>query len=101
MAWRAAVAGLEAAIAFCAALNAVYFLRRALSVEPLSRKAAALLLAIVSLGTLGEAAVVIAFLRTVEDPLFASATWILARSITLLGTGCITALVIKAMGDGK
>jgi hypothetical protein len=101
MGWRAAVAGLEAAIAFCAALNAAYFLRRALSVEPVSRKAAALVLAVIALGTLVEAAVVITFLRASEDTFFASAAWLVARSITFVGTAFITALVLKAMGDGK
>ena len=101
MAWRAAVAGLEAAIAFCATLNAAYFLRRAMSVEPLSRRAAALVLAIIALGTLAESVVVIISLRAAEDALFASAAWLIARLITLLGTAFITALVLKAMGDGK
>jgi hypothetical protein len=101
MAWRAAMAGLEAAIAFSAALNAAYFLRRALSVERFTRKAAALLLAIIALGTLAEGIVVIVSLRASDETFFAPAAWLFARSITLLGTGCITTLVLKAMGNGK
>lgn len=82
MARRAAVAGLEAAIAFCAALNAAYFLRRMMIVEPLSRRVAAFVLALSAAGTLAESIVVLAFLQAAEGSAFASAAWVVARSIT-------------------
>jgi hypothetical protein len=40
-------------------------------------------------------------LRASDETFFAPAAWLFARSITLLGTGCITTLVLKAMGNGK
>ena len=99
IAWRAAVAGLEAAAAVCAALNLAYFLHRALSAELSTRRAAALVLALISLGTLAESVVVMASLEIYGNaPLFAPAAWVVARAITLAGTGCITALVLRAMG---
>ncbi|MGH2628260.1 MAG: hypothetical protein ACRDHY_16600 [Anaerolineales bacterium] len=101
MVWRAAVAGLEAAIAFCAALNAAYFLRRVMTVEPLSRRAAAFVLALISAGALAESIVALAILQAADSSAFASAAWILARSMTFVATGCISALVIRAMGNGK
>jgi hypothetical protein len=101
VAWRAAVAGLEAAIAFCAALNAAYFLRRMMIVEPLSRRVAAFVLALSAAGTLAESIVVLAFLQAAEGSAFASAAWVVARSIAFAATGCISALVVRAIGDGK
>ena len=101
MAWRAAVAGLEAAIALCAALNAAYFLRRMMTVHPLSRRTAAFVLALISIGTLAESIVALAVLQAADDSAFGSAAWMVARSITLAATGCISALVIRAIGDGK
>jgi hypothetical protein len=101
MAWRAAVAGLEAAIAFCAALNAAYFLRRMMTVQSLSRRAAAFVLALMSIGTLAESIVVLASLQVADDGVVGSSEWIVARSITLAAAACISALVIRAMGNGK
>jgi hypothetical protein len=99
IAWRAAVAGLEAATALCAALNLAYFLHRALSAELSTRRAAALVLALISLGTLAESVVVMISLEFAADlPRFAPAAWAVARAITLAGTGCISALVLRAMG---
>jgi len=100
--WRAAIAGLEAATALCAALNLAYFLHRALSAELPTRRAAAMVLALISLGTLAESAVVIGSLEANGFiPLFATAAWIVARAITLAGTGFISALVLRAMGGGR
>ena len=100
--WRAAVAGLEAVTALCAAVNLAYFLHRAISVDLLSRRAAALVLALISLGTLAESLAVIGSLE-MEDhvPLFAPAAWMAARAITSAATGCISALVLRAMGGRK
>jgi len=78
--WRAAVAGLEAVTALCAALNLAYFLHRALSVDSLSRRAAASVLAIISLGTLAESVVVIGSPEMNGFvPLAAPAAWVVAR----------------------
>jgi cellobiose-specific phosphotransferase system component IIC len=101
--WRALAAGLEAAIALCAAINLAYFLHRARSVESLSRRAAAFVLALMALGTLAESMVALASLQSADDVgvVVSSGAWIVARSITLAATGCICALVIRAMGNGK
>jgi hypothetical protein len=99
--WRAAAAGLEAAMALCAAVNVAYFLHRVLSVEPLSRKAAAFVLAMISFGAMAEAAFVLMALGgPAGDPVFASAAWVVVRLGTFAGTACISALVLRAMGDG-
>ncbi len=100
--WRAAAAGLEAAIAVCAALNLAYFLHRAISVQPLSRKVAAFVLALLSFGAAVESAFVSAALATSADgAVFGSPAWVLVRLATFAGTACISALVLRAMGDGK
>jgi len=100
--WRAAAAGLEAAMALCAALNLAYFLHRAVSVEPLSRRAAAFVLALISFGAMVESGfVLIALGVSTGDSVFASAAWVLVRLATFAGTACISALVLRAMGDGK
>ena len=56
---------MEAAIALCAAINLAYFLHRARSVESLSRRAAAFVLALMALGTLAESLVALASLQSV------------------------------------
>ena len=100
--WRAALAGLEAVTALCAALNLAYFLHRVISVDSPSRRAAAFVLALISLGTLAESLVVVGSLEMNGFvPLFAPAAWVVARTITLAGTGFISALVLRAMGRGK
>ena len=97
--WRAAVAGLEAATALCVALNFAYFLHRALSAELSTRRAAAFVLALISLGTLAESVVVVGSLETNGFvPLAAPAAWVVVRAITLAGTGFISALILKALG---
>jgi hypothetical protein len=100
--WRAAAAGLEAATALCAALNLVYFLHRAFSVEPLSRKAAAFVLALMSFGAAVESAFVISALGvSLDGPVFASAGWVLTRLATFAGMACVSALVLRTIGNGK
>jgi hypothetical protein len=102
MAWRAAMAGLEAAIALSAALNAVYFVRRITTAQALSRRLAALVLAMLFLGSLAESVVLIAWLRAGEGLLFSAASaWMFARSLTFAATGCVSVLVIRAMGNEK
>jgi hypothetical protein len=101
MAWRAAMAGLEAMIALCAVVNAAYFVGRVTAAEPLSRKLAALVLAMLFLGSLAESVVLIAWLRTGESQLFSAAAWMFARSLTFVGTGFVSVLILRAMGNGK
>jgi hypothetical protein len=100
--WRAAVAGMEAAMVLCAALNLGYFLHRAVSVEPLSRRAAAFVLALISFGAMVESGfVILALGDSAGGSVFGSAAWLLVRLATFAGTACISALVLRAMGDGK
>jgi hypothetical protein len=97
--WRAAIAGLDAVAVLCAALNLAYFLHRVISVDAPSRRAAALVLALISLGTLAESLVVIGSLEMNGFvPPFAPVAWVVARAITLAGTGFISALILKAIG---
>jgi len=95
--WLSAMAGLEAATAVCAGLSLAYFAGRMASRErePLFRRAAAFVLALVSLAALAESA---AFLAGAGID---SGSWAMARGLTFAGMGCMSALVVRAMGDGK
>ena len=86
----------------CAALNLAYFLHRVSSVDSPSRRAAAFVLALISLGSLAESVVVIGSLETNGFvPLAAPAAWVVARGTTLAGTGFKSALILKAIGNRK
>ncbi len=99
MVWPATAAGLEAGTAACAALNLAYFLRRMTSryERSLSRRVAAFVLALVSLGALAESVFVLAALANGESA-FASAQWFLVRALVFAGTACVSALVLRALG---
>ena len=98
--WRAAVAGMEAGMALCAALNLAYFLHRAVSVEPLSRRAAAFVLTLISFGAMVESGfVILALGDPAGDSVFGSAGWLLVRLGTFAGTACISALVLRAISE--
>jgi hypothetical protein len=98
--WRAVVAGMEAAMVLCAALNLAYFPHRAVSVEPLSRRAAAFVLALISFGAMVESAfVILALGDSAGDSVFWSAAWPLVRLATLAGTACISALVLRVISE--
>jgi hypothetical protein len=100
--WRAAAAGLEAAMALCAALNLAYFVHRTVSLEQLARRAAAFVLALISFGVMAEAAFVfLALAASTGDSIFASAAWVLVRLFAFAGSACISVLVLQAMGNGK
>ena len=101
MAWRAAMAGLEAAIGLCAALNAAYFLYRTATIEPLSRKLAAGVLAMLFLGSLAESVALLAWLWADGGEVVSAGGWMFARSLTFMGTGCVSALVLKVIGSGR
>ncbi len=101
MAWRAAVAGLEVATAGCAALNLAYFLHRlALPCETsLSRRVAASVLALLSLGTLVENVFVLATVLAEGDAsTFASGGWVLVTALSSAGTVSVSALVLRRIG---
>jgi hypothetical protein len=103
MVWRAAVAGLEAATGVCAALNLAYFLHRATypGREAVSRRAAALVLAVLSLGALAESVFVLASISLQgEATILVSAEWALVRLPAFVGTACVSALVVRAIGSG-
>ena len=89
----------------CAGLNLVYFLRRSVSAgsEPLPRRVAAFVLALLSLGALLESGFVLASVVSLssEDSVFSSAEWTAVRGITFAGTVCVSALVLRAVGNGK
>lgn len=100
--WRAMAAALETATALCAALNLAYFLHRTFSVQPLSRKFAAFVLALLSFGAAVESSFVSAALAASwEGSVFGSAAWLFARFGTFAGTACISALVLRALGNGR
>ena len=97
--WRAAVAGMEAAMALCAALNLAYFLHRAASLEQLSRRTAAFVLALISFGAMVESGfVILALGDSAGDSVFGSA-WLLVRLATFAATACISALVLRAISE--
>jgi hypothetical protein len=98
--WRAAAAGLEAAMALCAALNLAYFLHRTVSLESLARKGAAFVLALISFGAMAEAGFVLLVLGDpARDPSFGSDVWVLVRLATFAGMACISALVLRVIGE--
>ena len=96
--WRAAVAGLDAATAACAALNLTYFLYRLASRrdQQASRRVAAAALALVSLGALAESLFFLASLAaTPADSPLASLPWALARALPFIGAAFISVLVLR------
>jgi hypothetical protein len=102
--WRAAAAGLEAATALCAVLNVAYFLGRMTSPRPLalSRRAAAFVLALVSAGTLAQSMFVLLWLSiSGDEAIFSSPGWMAVRVVTFSGTACVSALVLRAVGNAR
>jgi hypothetical protein len=88
--------------AVCAALNFAYFSRRFTSaeVESASRRTAALVLAIVSLGTLVESAALLAIGAEAETPALASGSWALVRVLPFAGALGMAALVARKLVSG-
>ena len=97
--WRAAIAGIDLLTAVCAAVNLAYFCYR-LSADPpetVSRRAAALVLAVVSFGAVVESAVLLAASgrgSPVESP-----QWALVRGLALAGAFGMAALVVRRLLD--
>jgi len=101
--WMVWVAALEAGTAVCAALNFSYFMYRTTLRAPLavSRRAAAFVLAVISLGALLESTVVLAGLAATEDSVFASEGWALVAAVSFAGMAMMSALVLRVKGDGR
>ena len=101
MAWRALVVGLEAATAACAGLNLAYFLYRMTAHygRP-SRRLAAFLLALVSLGVMGESVFVLRSLMSGDGVSFAAGEWAAVRLVVFIGMASIAALVLRRIGEG-
>lgn len=100
--WRAATAGAESVAAACAALNLTYFLHRLLRppAEVPPRRAAALVLALVSLGALVEGAFVLAWVWSAgSPPLVSGLLWAAARSLPIAGTAGVSALIMRRLAD--
>ena len=102
--WRAAAAALDAGTAVFAAVNAAYFVTRLAGsrFEPEGRRAAVFVLAVVSLGALIEALVLLtAFAANDHSPLLSSPQWAAARVLAFIGSGGICALILRRASDGS
>ena len=97
--WRSVVATIDITTAFLATLNFAYFARRftASGDERLSRRVAAAVLAIVSLGTAVESLAFLALAAQGEAAAPASASWALVRTLPLAGSTAMFALVARRM----
>jgi hypothetical protein len=100
--WRAAAAALDAGTAVFAAVNAAYFVTRLAGAEPPARRAAVLVLAVVSLGALIEALVLLtAFAASDPAPLLSSSHWTAVRLLACAGSGGVCALVMRRLSGGS
>ena len=102
--WRAAAAALDAGTAVFAAVNAAYFVTRLAgsSAEPEGRRAAVFVLAVVSLGALIEALVLLtAFTASDSAPLLSSPQWATTRVLACVGSGGICALILRRYSSGS
>ncbi len=102
--WRAAAAALDAGTAVFAAINAAYFVTRLAGPgsEPAARRAAVLVLAVVSLGALVEALVLLpAFAASDPAPLLSSSHWTAVRLLACAGSGGVCALILRSISDGS
>ena len=102
--WRAAAAALDAGTAVFAAVNVAYFVTRLADArsETPARRAAVLVLAIVSLGVLFEALVLLAaFAASDPAPLLSSPQWTAVRLLACAGSGGVCALILRRLSDGS
>lgn len=102
--WRAAAAALDAGTAVFAAVNAAYFVARLAGsgAEPPARRAAIAVLAVVSLGALVEALVLLTVFATSDPaPLLSSSQWVTVRLLACAGSGGTCALVLRRLSDGS
>ncbi len=100
--WRGVIAAIDMATALCAALNFAYFARlfTAPGDETRSRRVAAAVLAVVSLGTAVEAAALLVIAAQGDSDALASGSWALVRALPLAGTLGVSALVARRLADG-
>jgi hypothetical protein len=92
-------ASIDITTAFLAALNFAYFARRftAPGDERMSRRVAAAVLAVVSLGTAVECVALLALAAQGEAATPSSASWALVRTFPLAGSAAMFALVARRM----
>ena len=97
--WRSVAASIDITTAFLAALNFAYFAHRftAPGDERLSRRVAAAVLAVVSLGTAVESVAFLVLAAQGEAAAPASASWALVRTLPLVGSAAMFALVARRM----
>jgi hypothetical protein len=90
---------MDVATVLCAALNFAYFGRRFTSpaTESVSRRTAAAVLAVVSLGTLVEGAALLVIGAEAETPALASGSWALVRALPFAGSVGMAALVARRL----
>ncbi len=96
--WRAAAAALDAGTAVFAAVNAAYFVTRLgrAGAESPARRVALFVLAVVCLGVLIEALLLLAVFAA-SDPatLLSSPQWAAARLLGCIGNGGICTLILR------
>lgn len=92
---------MESATALCAALNLAFFLYRLASPrdETPSRRAAAFVLALVSLGVAAESGSVLVSVWQAGGGPVAPLPWALARTVTFVGVAGMSALVLRRIAD--
>ena len=97
--WRSVVASIDIVAALCAGFNFVYFARRFTaprSTQP-SRRLAAAVLALVSLGAVVESVVFLVLAAQGEAAAPASASWALVRVLPMTGAVAMFGLVARRM----
>jgi hypothetical protein len=94
---------IDVVTASAAALNFAYFARRYTSAhaENAPRRTAALVPAVVSLGTLVESLALLAIGAEAETPALSSGSWALVRALPFAGTLGMAALVARRMVGGR
>jgi hypothetical protein len=97
--WRAVAIALDAATALCATLNLAYFLERLLTGRERAprRRAAVLVLTLISFAALLEAAFLLSSAVSAAGPAFAAPQWTLVRAVGFVATACLSALVIRRL----
>jgi hypothetical protein len=101
--WRVAAAALDAGTAAFASINAAYFIARLAGArdEPRDRRVAAGVLAVISLGALAEALVLLASLAASDPaPLLSSSPWVAVRLLACAGSGAVCALILRRVAEG-
>jgi hypothetical protein len=99
MGWRTLAGIADGGTAVCAALNTAYFFDRLLSGAELtpSRRFAVGVLAVISLGTLVEAAALLAAGASgSESALLGSAPWAAVRVVPFAGAAGVSALILRS-----